>query len=113
MEEKTTEEIIQDNSELAEKILNQEPNVETYTGEFKETYNKKWVALDEVNSKLSQIKKELKGKLWKEVEIYIQSIKKKIPFGLLLSHGYSLDDRKEWKKLRSKFKPNNKQRKVR
>ncbi len=80
MEEKTTEEIIQDNSELAEKILNQEPNVETYTGEFKETYNKKWVALDEVNSKLSQIKKELKEKIKKKVLFPLCSYKSYFDF---------------------------------
>lgn len=42
-------------------------------------------------------------KLWKAFEKYIESVKIKIPFALLLSHGYSLDDRKEWKKLMKEF----------
>ena len=52
--------------------------------------------------------KEL-NKLWKAVEVYINSLKEKIPFTLLLSRGYNIDDRKEWEKLKKVFnQPNNK-----
>ncbi len=50
------------------------------------------------------MKQEELNELWGTVEEYVKSVRKKIPFGLLLSHGYSFDDRKEWKKLRGKFK---------
>ena len=43
------------------------------------------------------------NKLWKFVEGYVDYLRNQIPFTLLLSHGYSLDDRKEWKKLMKKF----------
>ncbi|MEK6883852.1 MAG: hypothetical protein AABY22_29755 [Nanoarchaeota archaeon] len=43
-------------------------------------------------------------RLWKAVERYVAYIKKEIPFGLLISHSYSIDDRKEWKKLKKAFK---------
>jgi len=40
---------------------------------------------------------------WKAIEEYINKIKNKIPFGLIISHGYSLDDRREWKEMRNRI----------
>ena len=47
--------------------------------------------------------RDLKKDLWKAVEEYVNSVKAKLPIGLIISHGYSIDDRKEWKKMRKKF----------
>jgi len=46
MEIKTTEQIIEDNRGIIEKIMEEESHIEIYNGEFDETYLKKWVAVD-------------------------------------------------------------------
>jgi len=45
------------------------------------------------------MKKEEKDKVKKLIKKYCENVGKKIPMGLILSHGYSLDNRKEWNKL--------------
>ena len=57
MKIKTTFQIIDENQDLAEKILEQEPDIEKYSGEFKETYEKKWVALDDMIALLEDMTK--------------------------------------------------------
>ncbi len=55
MEKKTTAEIIKKHEEIAEKILSQEPDIETYKGEFDQTYEKRWVTIDDLIPELKKI----------------------------------------------------------
>ena len=44
-----------------------------------------------------------KERLWIAVQTYLNKVRDKIPYGLLVSHGYDLDDRKEYQKLKKAF----------
>lgn len=53
------------------------------------------------------MKREERMELWGAVLEYVESLRGKIPFALLVSHGYSINDRKEWEELKRKFKVGN------
>ena len=52
MEIKTTAKIIESNYDIAQKIYEEESDIENYKGEFEETYNKSWVAVDDMDKQL-------------------------------------------------------------
>ncbi len=66
---KTTADIIGDNEDIAEKILGQESDIEKYSGEFKETYLKKWIPLEE-HKKAITLAKEAKAE---EIKINVMN----------------------------------------
>ena len=60
----------------------------------------------------NQCCKEQRIELWKSVTEYLEAIKIKIPFGMLVGHGYNINDAKEFKKLKSKFIKNGRRKTV-
>ncbi len=73
MEIKTTADIIKDNEDTAEHILNEEPEIEIYVGQFDETYLKKWVAVDDIIKCIDDTYKDLD--MGKTIPIFIQRLK--------------------------------------
>ncbi len=83
MEIKTTSEIIKENSEIVEKILNEESESENYKDEFKETYDKKWIAVDEIIQLIEEHKgckqyHELNGRKATCLDIVLNTLKPEV-----------------------------------
>ena len=44
------------------------------------------------------------NRLWGYVNEYLDELSKQLPVGLIVSHGFKIDDKKAYKKLRMRFR---------
>ena len=76
MEIKTTEQILQENSNIVEKIMEEEPHIELYDGEFDKTYLKKWVSVESEKIRSEKLRKDIQWWLQRHINKEILNFKK-------------------------------------